>query len=244
MAAYFAAPIAFPVSALSGTYLATNPLNNILSDRAGLVWRSTATTDTFSVALGGAAVDTIALWQTNMAANDSVKVIFCATAAGGSPTFTQTYAGEQNKTIILPQTYSTPFVRFEFTRTSGIPYVEISKLVLAKRLNTDGISQLAEQTFEDFSPSNSGPSWETYERYGRVQSWKAMVEGINQDEFMTNWYPFLMNVGQSLPFIFVPDYPSAYLSQNTLLARFTSPVKATWITGVDRRIEMQIRGIV
>lgn len=244
MAAYLAAPLPLAVSQLAGSYLPNGPLDNLLNDRTGMVWRSASTTDYIVVTLNGATLDTIALWATNMAAADTVRVRFSANTAGTSPTFDQYFSGVKNNIILLPSTMGGTYLRLDFTRSSGIPYVEVAKLVLANKLVAEGVNAGAEQTYEDQSTNTRGPNWTTIDPYSVVKSWKVSIEGLTEDDFMLNWDPWLSSVGEKTAFVFIPYYPTTYLSQLATMGRMTSPPKVTWITQVDRKVEMTISGII
>lgn len=244
MAAYLAAPLPLAVNQLAGSYLPNAPLDNLLNERTGMVWRSTATTDYFVITLNGAALDTIALWATNMTSLDSVRVRFSANTAGTSPSYDQIFTGVKNNIILLPSLMSGTYLRLDFTRSASIPYIEVGKLVLAKKLVADGVNAGAEQTYEDQSVINRGPNWQTVEPCSVVKSWKVSVEGLSEDDFMLNWDPWLNTVGEKTAFVFIPYYPTPYLSQLATMGRMTSAPKVTWITQVDRKVELTIGGIV
>ncbi len=242
MSAYLASPLPLVPAQVGGSYTASAPLANLLNDRMGMVWRSASTSGDYITVNVDAAIDTVALWATNMTAGDSVRVRLSNDASGSSPAFDQTFGGERNMIILLPAIINAKYVRLDFNRSGGTAFVQIARLIIAKSVITDGISAQAEQTYEDRSQRNNGPNWESFDKYGVVHNYKCSVEGIEEDDFFQNWDP-LLNKGASVPFVFIPFYPSNYMSQTAILARFSADPKVTWITGVDRRIEMQIRGI-
>lgn len=245
MSAYLAAPLPLAVSQLGGSYSPSAPLNNLLNDRMGMVWRSASSNDFITVAMNGATIDMIALWSTNMTASDSIRVRLSPNADGSAPSYDATFGGDRNKIVFLPSMMTNTYLRLDFTRRAGLAFVEVTRLVLTKALVTEGISTQAEKTYEDRSPFAQGENWESFTKISRpiVQNWKCSFEGIEEDDYYRNWDPFL-NLGRITPFIFIPIYPTDYLTQTALLGRLSGDAKVTYITGVDHRIELQIRGLV
>jgi hypothetical protein len=244
MSAYLASPLPFAVNQLAGSYLPSAPLDNLLNDRGGMVWRSASSTDFIVVTLSGARLDLIALWATNMTTANSVRVRFSPNADGTAATFDRTYTGDRNLIAMLPAAITATYLRLDFTRGS-LPFIEVTRLVLSKALVTEGISTQAEKTYEDQTPYSRGSNYETFDRISRpvVQNWKCTFEGIEEADYYENWDPFL-SLGRVAPFVFIPIFPTDYLSKVAILGRLSGDSKVTWLTGVDHRIELQIRGIV
>jgi len=239
MSAIFAEPMTLAANQLGGSYTTTAPLVNMLNNTRGSVWRSESATDFITVPVAGAPVDFVALWGTNLTASHSVRVRLCADASGSGAVYDTTVAGSENVIAVLPQIYNAAFVRIDITRT-GLAFVQAMRLIVSKRLECEGVSQLAETTYDDESVGYSGPNYDYYDDYPAKLSWKAAVEGIDVDDFYFTWQPFLKSVKQSRAFVFVPFYPSSYFADQAVLGTMSSSPKQTWITGVDVKLELSI----
>lgn len=243
MAAIFINPLQFPFAAIGGTALTTNPAKNLLMEYASMVWQSNVASTNITLAVGKP-VDTIALWGTNQAASDTVRIRLGPNSAGTSPVYDVTVPGSANIIHQIPTTYTAAYLRLDFTRASGITYNEASHLVVGTRIVCDGIKTGSERTFDDQSIIGRGPNWQTTDIYPGLVNWKVTVEGIMPPEYFTQWQPFIQRVGEARAFVFMPDTDSAYASFLNILGKMTSPPKVTSVTGVDHVIDMTIGSIV
>jgi len=228
--------------ALAANENSTAPLKNANVDEPAMVWRSANLTTVYAkFQLDGTAWDTIAVGGSNLRAGDTIRVRAGATAAAVDgttgltvdQTFTAWSGVAPTKGALsfklLAASVTSPFVRIDITST-GNPagYVEVSRIVIGLRVQHDGVSVGAEQTFEDMSIIEEGLGYTTVDRYGVRVGWKITLDGITDAMYFTNWFPFLRDVGRSKAFVFIPDDSSTYLQNQAMLCRISgSPAKGS-----------------
>jgi hypothetical protein len=242
MAVILVAPNSFNI--VSASERTTAPATNLRLDEPAMVWRSASATGVTFIAqpVNGEAFDTICLVGSNLRASDTIKVTAGATLAdvnnGTNLTFNQTKAAWTGTEptngalsfFTLPAPITSPFVRIDITST-GNPagYVQASRLVIGKRVNHDGVSMGAEQTYEDSSVVEEGPGYTSVDRYNVRVGWKVTLDGIKDAAYYGNWFPFLRSVGKSRAFVFVPDDTSPYVQNQAVFCRVnSSPAKASF----------------
>ncbi|KQO09442.1 hypothetical protein [Sphingomonas sp. Leaf242] len=239
MTAVFLNPKAFTV--VTANQSATALAANLRQDEAGMVWRSSNLTTVYvTVQLDGTAWDSVALVGSNLRASDTIRIRAGATAAivdgSSSLTVDQTFAAwsgtaPTNGALsfkLLGAAVTSPFVRIDITSTgNSAGYVQAKRLVIGKRVETDGVNIGAEQTFEDMSSVEEGLGYTTVDRYGVRIGWKVTLDGIKDATYNNDWYPFLRDVGRSKPFVFIPDDSSAYVQTQAVFGRVNSTAKGS-----------------
>ncbi len=247
MAAVLVAPL--PFVAIAANEQATAPLSYTRSDEPGFVWRSANLTTVFAkVQLSGAEWDTFALVGSNLRATDTIRIRAGNSAADVDGTsglsLDQTFnawtgvapTGGALSFKLLAASVTSPFVRIDIT-SSGNPatYVQAQRIVIGKRVETDGVTLGSEQTFEDGSVVETGPGYTTVDRYNVRIGWKVTLDFITDAKYFTNWFPFLRSVGSSQAFVFIPDTDSLYIQNQAVFARITSSAKGS-MPGTDANI--------
>ena len=227
MSAILCLPLAFTVSANTG-WSALTPVTNLNIDEPGMVARSTGNTASFTVNLGSSqSIDTVALVGSNLPSSATVTV----TAGGYNSGSTAAYTGVKDaetttKTILQfsPVTTSTVTVQI----TSNAP-IQIQRLVIGKRINTEGIDQGCTQSFEDQSVIEQGAGHTTVERFDVLTSWKAKMSWISDAQWRSQFFPFFRKAGQSRAVLFVPtaDDPTTF-QHEAVFGRFTSVAKGDY----------------
>ncbi|MBD8699272.1 hypothetical protein IFT54_05510 [Sphingomonas sp. CFBP 13714] len=246
MAAVFVAPL--PFTALAANEQATAPLSNTRNDEPGFVWRSANLTTVYAkVQLTGAVTewDTFALVGSNLRATDTIRVRAGATAAAvdgtSGLTVDQTFnawtgvapTGGALSFKLLGAVVASPFVRMDITSTGNpATYVQAQRIVIGKRVETDGVNVGAEITFDDSSIVETGPGYTSVDIYNVRIGWKVTLDFITDAKFFTNWFPFLRRVGTFQPFVFIPDTDSLYVQSQAVFARVTSSAKGS-LPGTD-----------
>lgn len=245
MAAIFLAPIQYPASALAGDTTANQPLANLWNDYLAMTWQSSVTAPYITVNVTGTPINSVVLWGTNLTGSDTVRVRVGPNASGASPVFDQTFTAAANVLAFLPSVVTTGYVRLDFTRGSGAAFTEMSRLIVGRRIEADGISKDAEVTYDDQSIRSSGPNWMIFDEYSIQKTWKVKIEGITEDQFFAAgaWDDFIMAVGEKRPFIFIPYYPSTYTSRLVSFGAMNSTPRVTFMTQVDRNIELSFQTI-
>lgn len=234
MSVIFVAPLRFTVVAANQRTIA--PAINMNQDEPGMVYRSAdLNTVYFKVQLDGSTWDTFSLVGSNLRSGDTIRIRAGTTSAAvdgttglsADVTF-QAWSGSAptNGALsfrLLGTAITSPFVRIDITST-GNPagYVQASRLVIGKRVVTDGVSIGAKQTFEDMSVIEEGPGYTTVDEYGVRIGWKVTLEGISDADFNTNWFPFLRAVGRKKGFVFIPDDSSPYVQTQAVYGRMNN----------------------
>lgn len=226
MSAIFCLPMKFTVTANNG-WLAVAPVSNLNIDEKGLVARSSGNTASFTVSLGSnQVIDTVALIGSNLPSTATVTV-----TAGSFTGTVAAYSGDKNsdtttKTIVQfsPVTTSTVSV----TITSNAP-IQIQRLVIGKRVETEGIDQGCSQSFEDTSVIDDGPGYTTVERYDVLTSWKAKMSWISDSQWRKEFFTLFGRAGLSRAVLFVPtaDDPTTF-QHEAVFGRFTNVAKGDY----------------
>lgn len=237
MSAVLVSPKAFTV--LASNEIATAPASNMRFDEPGMVWRSNGLNTVYAkVQLDGSAWDTFALVANNLRATDTIRIRAGGTSAAidgtSGLTVDQTFNAWNGTPptngalsfMLLNNAVTSPFVRIDIT-SAGNPagFVEAQRLVLGKRVITDGVSNNAEQTFEDMSSVEEGLGFTTVDRYVVRVGWKVTLDAIKDADYYANWYPFLREVGRSKAFVFIHDDTSPYAQTQAVFGRITTTAK-------------------
>lgn len=226
MSAIFCFPMKFTVGANSG-WLAIAPVSNLNIDEPGLVARSTGNTASFTVNLGAAhTIDTVALIGSNLPANASVTI-----TAGSYNGTVSAYTGFKDedtttKTIVqfAPVTAST--VTVQITSSS---IIQIERLVVGKRVETEGIDQGCSQSFEDMSVIDTANGHTTVEQHRVLTSWKAKMSWLSDSQWRQEFFSLFKKAGLSRAVLFVPtaDDPSVFQNE-AVFGRFSSVAKGDY----------------
>jgi hypothetical protein len=255
MSAVLVNPKSFTV--VGGSEVATAPAANLRLDEPGMVWRSNGLTSVFlKVQLDGSAWDTFALVASNLRGTDTIRIRAGAssTVVDGTSSLTvdQTFnawtgTAPTNGALsfkLLGAALTSPFVRIDITSTSNPSgFVQASRLVIGKRVVTDGVAIGAEQTFEDMSNVEDGLGFTSVDRYGVRVGWKVTLEAISDADYFGNWYPFLRDVGRSKGFVFIPDDATTYVQTQALFGRITSTAKGSSPVADYNVVELSILGV-
>lgn len=246
-----------PFTVLGSNANANAPASNMNIDEPAMVWRSANLSTVYvKVQLDGSAWDTFALVGSNLRANDTIRIRAASTAAAvdgtSGLTVDQTFLAWSGVSptagalsfFQITNAVTSAFVRIDITST-GNPkgYVEASRLVLGKRVVTDGVAVNAEQTFEDMSNVEDGLGWTSVDEYGVRIGWKVTLEGIKDADYNTNWFPFLRAVGRKKAFVFIPDDGVAYIQTQAVFARITSSAKGSSPVADYNNVELSLLSI-
>ncbi|MBD8619759.1 hypothetical protein IFT67_12585 [Sphingomonas sp. CFBP 13728] len=241
---------------LGGNEIATAPVANMRNDEPGMVWRANTTAPSFKVQLDGSEWDTVALVGLNVPASATIRIRAGASSAAvdgtSGLTVDQTFpawSGTEptNGALsfkLLAAKVTSPFVRIDIDST-GNPagYVQAQRLVIGKRVVTDGVAVDAEQTFEDMSNVEEGLGYTTVDRYGVRVGWKVTLEGISDAAYYGNWYSFLRDVGSSKAFVFIPDDSVAYVQTQAVFGRIKSGARGTSPVADYNNVELSILSV-
>lgn len=227
MSAIFCFPMRFTVSTSTG-WLAIAPVTNLNIDEPALVARSTGNTASFTVALGASkTIDTVALVGSNLPSSATVTI----TAGGYNSGPVAAYSGFKDedtttKTIVqfAPVTASTVTVQI----TSNSP-IQIERLVVGKRVETEGIDQGCSQTFEDMSVIDTKNGHTTVEQFKVLTSWKAKMSWLSDSQWRQEFFSLFKKAGLSRALLFVPtaDDPSVFQNE-AVFGRFMSMSKGDY----------------
>lgn len=255
MSTILVAPLAF--ASLPASEQLVAPATNLLYDEPGRVWRSNGLTTVYLKAqLDGSAWDTVALVGSNLRSSDTIRIRAGASASAvdgtSGLTVDQTFSAWSGTAPtagalsfkLLSSAVTSPFVRIDITST-GNPagYVQASRLVIGKRVVTDGVSIGAEQTFEDMSSIEEGLGYTTVDRYGVRIGWKVTLEGIKDAAYYGTWFPFLRDVGRSKAFVFIPDDSVSYIQSQAIFGRVTSSAKGTSPVADYNNVELSLLSV-
>lgn len=246
-------------TAVSGNQQTTAPISNLRLDEPGMVWRSTSSMGgTIKVQTDGKPWDTIALVDFNSLPGDIIRIraSTTSTAVDGTSgllvdqTFTAgvPYDG-MNKTILfrtLTTATTANFIRIDIdtdSATHPAGYHQASRLVIGKRVITDGVAIGADQTFEDGSNVEEGPGYTTVDEYGVRIGWKVTLEGIKDANYNQNFFPFLRAVGKKKAFLFIPDDTSPYLQTQAIFGRITTSAKGASPVADYNNVELNILSV-
>lgn len=202
MTAILVRPLPFNVGTNTG-WMASNPVSFMNIDAPGLVARSTGGSASFTINLGGSkTIDTVALIGSTLPSNATVKI----TATGYDSGPVSAYVGVKDevfstKTIIqfAPITVATVTVTI-----SAPEAFQCQRLVVGRRIETDGIDVGCERGFEDRSVVENGPGFTTIDQYDVLTKWKVKMSWISQEKWHNELFPLFARVGSSRPILFIP----------------------------------------
>lgn len=255
MSAVLVAPLRF--NSIAANERGVAPAANLRVDEPGMVWRSADLTSVYlKMQLDGSAWDTIALVGCNLRSTDTIRIRAGAssTVVDGTTSLTvdQTFNAWSGTSPtagalsfkLLAAAVTSPFVRIDITSSANPSgYVQASRLVIGKRVITDGVSIGAEQTFEDMSNIEEGLGFTTVDEYGVRIGWKVTLEGISDAEYNNIWFPFLRKVGRNKGFVFIPDDNSPYTQTQSVFGRITSNAKGSSPVADYNAVELSILSI-
>lgn len=226
MSAIFCLPLKFTVGANNG-WLGIAPVSNLNIDEKGLVARSTGNTASFTVNLGSSqTIDTVALIGSNLPASATVTI-----TAGSYNGTVAAYSGDKDsdtttKTIVQFSPVTTSTVTISITSNAVI---QIQRLVIGKRVETEGIDQGCSQSFEDQSVIEKSNGHTTIEQYDVLTSWKAKMSWLTDSQWRSQFFTLFRRAGQSRAVLFVPtaDDPSTF-QHEAVFGRFESVAKGDY----------------
>lgn len=227
MSAIFCLPLRFTVSNSTG-WQSIAPVTNLNIDEPGLVARSSGSTASFTVNLGSSQkIDTVALVGANLPSTASVTVTAGSYNSGPVPAYYGVKDAETTTKTILqfpPVTTSTVTVQI----TSSAP-IQIERLVIGKRVETEGIDQGCSQSFEDQSVIETSNGHTTIERFNVLTSWKAKMSWVGDSQWRQEFFGLFKRAGQSRAVLFVPtaDDPATF-QHEAVFGRFTSVAKGDY----------------
>jgi hypothetical protein len=251
MATILCVPQSFTVS--SASEQATAQASNAGTVPAGLVWRSNGLSSVFAVLqTAGPPIDLVSLAGTNLRAGDSVRVRGASTAAMTSPLFDVTLAAWSGVSPVrgaltlvqLAATYTAAFVRIDITST-GNPagYVEVQRIVMGKKVSCDGVDIGCEQGFDDTSTLEEALGDTIVDQQRVRDTWKATVSNVREQEWYTNWYPFLRGVGSNGDFLFVPETDPTYMQNQAIMGRISSKATGSYKSSDFIVIDLNIKQV-
>lgn len=210
MTAILVRPLPFTVGSNSG-WAGNTPVSNLNIDHPAMVARSTGSTASFTVNLGSSqTIDTVALIGSNLPSSATVTV----TAGGYNSGATPAYVGFKDASISTKTIFQfSPVTASSVTVTiSGGGVIEAQRLVVGKRIETLGISQNCEQSFEDLSVIESGRGFNTVDEQAVLPSWKAKMDFVPDQKWREEFMPFFAQVGSKKGVLFVPvaDVPTRF----------------------------------
>ncbi|MFZ4165316.1 hypothetical protein [Brevundimonas sp. NPDC058933] len=243
MTAILVRPLPFTVGANSG-WNGNNPVSNLNIDHPAMVARSTGTTASFTVNLGSSqTIDTVALVGSNLPSNATVTVTAGSYASGATPAFVGVKdSAISTKTILLFSPVTTSSVTVQITTPSGT--IEAQRLVVGKRVETLGINQNCEQTFDDLSVVETGRGFSTVEEYAVLPSWKAKMDFVPDDKWRNELQPLFLRVGNKRGVLFVPvsDVPSR-IQHEAVFGRLSAPAKGEVLSRNNWMVSFSITGL-
>lgn len=247
MSAVFLAPPVVEPSIVSDTAQASAPASRVLLDEPGLVARGTGTLSvTFD--MGSTAYDTVAAIRNNLPAAATIRVRAASSADMTSgvvlDTTVQAWSGEAPTTkaisyIPLPAIYTERYVRVDLIAV-GASLVEVSRIIIGKRIEVDGIDRGATQTAVSGSQVDDGPGWTTVGEARARKKWTANVGNIARLPYYREWAPFLDRMGKHTGFLFIPQTASIGLQQEAVLVRNADDPKVTDLSSERFQIEMSL----
>lgn len=208
-----------PTVLASSATEAPTAVSRAFNDEPGLVWRSSDVGACFlEIDMGWpATINAFALLWTNLRATDTVRWRGAASQAqlttapgydsGLLPSFAGTlYTAKRTKHVLaLEAAQSFRFWRIDIA-ASGLPYVEIGRFLLGTRVHlSDDMDVDAVQFVQDPSVIDEGPGYEDVEAYASLIGWRCSFSWIPDAVWRASWFPFLQEIGQRLPVLFVPQ---------------------------------------
>lgn len=140
--------------------------------------------------------------------------------------------------VPFPSTVTARYVRVTVRTTRTI--VEISRILVGKRIEVDGIDNNPELTHVSGSTVEDGPGWTTVGPQRTRLQWKANVGNVHRSDFYASWAPFLNRTGKHGSFLFIPNTTSDALQQEACLVRHQQDAKTVPVTYSRYRVEMQL----
>lgn len=245
MSALFLSSVGYGVTANEQSVA---PARRMTLDEPGLVYRSTGNLATITATSDASLfiADSVAVTGARLLATDTIRV-----RAGSVPDMTsgvvadvttQAWTGTSpiagaTCLIALPSPVMARYFRIDIT--TGNTFVEISRLLIGRRIEVDGIDEGAVITFTSGSPQE-GPGWTTVLEQRTRLAWKANVGNIHRTLTFTSWAPFLSSVGTHAAFLFIPDTDTVDLQRQAALVRLQSNANLVEVTGDRYRVELNV----
>lgn len=201
---------------VSGTNLdSATPITHLGDDRLGLDCVFTSNT-TIKLALDSSVEwDTIAI--INSTVNNSSQVTIShtsnadyttgAVSTGALPSGAGTYAERNACQIFEVASTTNRYITITTTSTSGS--YSFGRIVVGKRVITNGVRTNAERTFNDNSVIYESGAYVGVVDSPTQMGWKVEFPWANDSFFRNTWQPFFAKVGKKKPFLFLPTYSDA-----------------------------------
>ncbi len=222
----------------------------LLNDEPGLVWRTNNLgAITLVVELDGQEIDTVALAGTNLLHGNTVRIRLGATQAeinsGTAPVDITT--GIANGTPMIgnsfviqkldaPDAYL--FMRLDIVATgNAVPYVDVSRLLIGKSVNCDGVDVGAELNYVNNTNSALDPK--------RTKPlWKVTVSGFTEATKFGIWHPLLLDLGDQHGFLFVPYLEGDFVQEQAVFGFISTQSKGTASNSDYWVIDLQVQSII
>ncbi len=247
MSAVFLPPLAGDYEVHSSNAAATAPASRVLLDEPGLVARSGGNSLSLTFSLTERTFDSIAATGTNLRASDTVRVRVGSVADMSSDVLLDYSVNAWNGVapvgsaityIPLDRPYTAQFVRLDFTTSNT--FVEVSRVLIGKRIEVDGIDNDPSITHVGGATVEDGPGWTTVgEARTRVQ-WTANVGNVPSTAYYQEWSPFLSRAGKHAGFLFVPQTDSTALQHEAKLVRHQQDANTVPLSMTRYRVEMKL----
>jgi hypothetical protein len=181
-----------------------------------MVWRSAGLADPHFIVRLDRDFDTVALVGSNLRSTDTIRLRVGDTADGTvtAPTLdmtVQAWVGVKadeataKSLVYHGDIRSGRYLRIDISAGDHPDqFVEVSRLVVGKRLTHPAVDMDAEMTLLDQSPSYTGPNWTAFDEYPVLAQWKVKTSWIKDADWRVHWVPFLLRVGITRPFLFIP----------------------------------------
>jgi len=238
---------ALPATIVANNADANAPASRVLLDEPGLVARAPGTLSlTFD--MGGAAFNSVAAIGNNLTSDQTIRVrVGSALDMSGGVVLDVTVpawsgippVGKAISYIPLPSTYTARYVRVDL-QSGGTGTVEVSRVIVGKRIEVDGIDNNAQKTPTSGSTVDDGPGWTTVGEARTRLKWQANVGNIARDSFYREWSPFLFNMGKHNAFLFIPQTESDGIQVEAALVRNADDPKTVDVTSERFRVEMTL----
>ena len=247
MSAVFLPPLRVEPTVVLSNAIDTAPAKRVLLDEPGLVARSAGNQLYFVFSTAGRAYDSIALIRTNLAATDTIRVRVGMTPEMEGTVYVdqtvQAWSGaapvDKALTYVpLGQVYSAPYVRVDITTAAA--FAEVSRILIGKRIEVDGVDRGAEFSYLSGSVVDDGPGWSSVEEARSRLSWKATAGNVSRVSYVSEWAPFLSRVGKHSAFLLVPQTDSDSIQVEAALVRHQDDAKPSDLTSNRYQIEMQL----
>lgn len=130
------------------------------------------------------------------------------------------------KTIVQFSPVTTSTVTVQITSSS---IIQIERLVVGKRVETEGIDQGCSQSFEDMSVIDTNNGHTTVEQHRVLTSWKAKMSWLSDSQWRQEFFSLFKKAGLSRAVLFVPtaDDPSVFQNE-AVFGRFSSVAKGDY----------------